>query len=75
MKVVLPTFFKLGKANEVFLLEKYALTMSSERLVIELNSTVQVRVMIDPLGQIGFGLSLIKVTEVGAGTGDHIISM
>ena len=49
--------------------------MSSERLVIELNSTVQIRVMIDPLGQIGFGLSLIKVTEVGAGTGDHIISL
>ena len=33
-----------------------------------LNLTVQVRVILDPIGQIGLGMLLITVTEDGAGT-------
>ena len=75
MNVVLPILFSLDNASEILPLEKDVLTISTERLALVLSSTVQVRVMLNPLGQIGLGLSLTNVTEVGAGTRDHIISV
>ena len=36
-----------------------------------LNSTVQVRVTVDPKGGIGLGMLLDSITEVGAGTANH----
>ena len=71
MYIVLP-ICSLNKGSEVFLVEKDALTIITERSAIELRFTVQVRVTLDPLGQTGLGLSLIKIIEAGAGTRDHI---
>lgn len=73
MKVVLPTISFFDKASEVLLLEKYALTISTERLAIESSSTVQVKLTVVPLGQIGLGLSLTNVIEIGAGTIEVIL--
>ena len=37
----------------------------------ELNTTVQVKVTVDPIGWMGLAGLLVTLTEVGAGTAEH----